>query len=71
MYLPSSWYHHVQQEAGEEGFNASVNWWFDMEYSSEVWATRKMVERLAKSVGWWDSGSAEEEESTGDETPDA
>lgn len=41
LYLPSLWYHHVQQSHK----CIAVNYWFDMEYDSR-YCHYKMVERL-------------------------
>lgn len=52
LYLPSGWYHHVQQECGlwdEDGSVApciAVNYWFDMEYEGEKYVMRQFVGRL-------------------------
>lgn len=53
LYLPSGWYHHVQQQCGEwdeDGSRApciAVNYWYDMEYEGEKYIMRQLVGRLA------------------------
>lgn len=52
LYLPSGWYHHVQQECGtwaEDGGLApciAVNYWYDMEYEGEKYVMRQLIGRL-------------------------
>lgn len=41
LYLPSLWYHHVEQSHK----CIAVNYWFDMDYDSR-YCTYKMMERL-------------------------
>ncbi|KAK5092847.1 hypothetical protein LTR24_004888 [Lithohypha guttulata] len=56
LYLPSGWYHHVQQECGtwdEDGSPApciAVNHWFDMEYEGEKYVMRQLIGRLVKEM---------------------
>lgn len=56
LYLPSGWYHHVQQECGtwdEDGARApcvAVNYWFDMEYEGEKYAMRQLIGRLVREM---------------------
>lgn len=56
LYLPSGWYHHVQQECGiwdEDGSVApciAVNYWFDMEYEGEKYVMRQFVGRMAEEL---------------------
>lgn len=56
LYLPSGWYHHVQQECGvwdEDGSVApciAVNYWFDMEYEGEKYVMRQLVGRLVSEL---------------------
>lgn len=63
LYLPSGWYHHVQQKCGTWEENGSVapciavNWWFDVEYEGEKYVMRQLLGRLKGLLG-----EAEEEE---------
>ena len=56
LYLPSGWYHHVQQACGkwiEDGTRApciAVNYWFDMEYEGEKYVMRQLVGRLVSGM---------------------
>ncbi|KAK5940547.1 hypothetical protein PMZ80_006963 [Knufia obscura] len=56
LYLPSGWYHHVQQECGiwsEDGTRApciAVNYWFDMEYEGEKYVMRQLLGRLVEEM---------------------
>ena len=56
LYLPSGWYHHVQQKCGtwdEDGSPApciAVNYWFDMEYEGEKYVTRQLIGRLVREM---------------------
>lgn len=56
LYLPSGWYHHVQQEAGtwdESGRRApciAVNYWYDMDYEGEKYIMRQLIGRLAAEL---------------------
>lgn len=52
LYLPSGWYHHVQQQCGawDDGSPApciAINYWYDMEYEGEKYIMRQLVGRLA------------------------
>jgi len=33
LYLPSLWYHHVQQQNDAEGKVLAVNYWYDMNFT--------------------------------------
>ena len=46
LYLPSLWYHMVQQEDDESGRVIAVNYWFDMQYDCK-YAYAQMLERLS------------------------
>jgi jumonji domain-containing protein 7 len=37
FYLPSLFYHHVQQRADNEGKVVAVNYWYDMAYNSNYY----------------------------------
>lgn len=55
LYLPSGWFHHVRQECGvwDDGEVApciAVNYWYDMDYEGEKYATREMLTRLVEAV---------------------
>eukprot|EP00891_Asterochloris_glomerata_P003337 jgi/Astpho2/3337/Aster-04685 len=47
LYLPSMWWHQVEQHAGPEGFVAAVNQWFDMKFDCKV-AYYQLAEALCK-----------------------
>jgi len=47
MYLPAMWYHKVSQSCGKEGFSCSVNYWYDMDFDGQFWATNSLVRNLA------------------------
>ena len=47
LYLPSLWYHHVEQTPGPEGLCISVNWWYEMAFG-HVYAMHSMIEKMAK-----------------------
>ncbi|GAB7345649.1 hypothetical protein MBLNU457_3939t1 [Dothideomycetes sp. NU457] len=47
MYLPAMWYHKVSQSCGREGFSCSVNYWYDMDFDGQFWATNSLVRNLA------------------------
>lgn len=51
LYLPSMWYHHVQQRVapGEDAVVA-VNMWYDMVFDLK-WAYCRLVERLSVQLG--------------------
>lgn len=56
LYLPSGWYHMVQQRCGiwdDDGSRApciAVNYWYDMEYGGEKYAMRQLISRLASDL---------------------
>lgn len=60
LYLPSLWFHHVQQDVGPSpsavGLNEvdgekeveaaiAVNWWFDMDMGGAQWALSQFVRK--------------------------
>ena len=47
LYLPSMWWHQVEQHAGPEGFIAAVNQWFDMKFDCKV-AYYQLAEALCR-----------------------
>ncbi|KIW19333.1 hypothetical protein PV08_03627 [Exophiala spinifera] len=64
LYLPSGWFHHVRQECGvwdddgdddDDGDGTlapciAVNYWYDMDYEGEKYATREMMTRLVETA---------------------
>jgi len=55
LYLPSGWYHHVQQECGTwpDGDGApciAVNYWYDMDYDGEKYVMRQLLARLVQDL---------------------
>lgn len=47
LYLPSMWYHQVEQTPDAEGRNISVNYWYDMSFDIK-YAYAKFVEQLVQ-----------------------
>jgi jumonji domain-containing protein 7 len=45
LYLPSMWFHHVQQE----GRTVAVNWWYDMEYGA-AYAYLMLVRSISRTL---------------------
>ncbi|KAK5687307.1 hypothetical protein LTS10_001445 [Elasticomyces elasticus] len=43
LYLPSMWYHKVSQSIGDEGFVCAVNYWYDMDFAGNHWATTSFI----------------------------
>ncbi|KAK5137256.1 hypothetical protein LTR08_000226 [Meristemomyces frigidus] len=43
LYLPSLWYHKVSQSVGQEGVAVAVNYWYDMDFSGQFWASNNFV----------------------------
>ncbi|KAI5479833.1 phospholipase A2 [Pseudohyphozyma bogoriensis] len=64
LYLPSLWYHFVEQDVGpfpfgdevaEEGGNGveaavAVNWWYDMSFEGEAWSLSQFVRRMTLAL---------------------
>ena len=46
LYLPSMWYHMVQQEDDDSGRVIAVNYWYDMQYDCK-YAYAKLIEHLS------------------------
>lgn len=49
LYLPSLWYHHVQQEPADLGCVIAVNFWYNMRFDVK-YAYYKFVEELSESM---------------------
>jgi jumonji domain-containing protein 7 len=47
MYLPAQWYHKVSQSSGPEGFACAVNYWYDMSFEGQFWASNAFVRDVA------------------------
>ena len=50
LYLPSMWYHLVEQEEDEDeagGAAVAVNWWYDMDFGAGVYAAHGLVREVA------------------------
>lgn len=47
MYLPAQWYHKVSQSSGPEGFACAVNYWYDMNFEGQFWASNAFVRDVA------------------------
>lgn len=50
LYLPSMWYHYVQQDEGDADAVIAVNHWYDMKFDGRF-AFFQCVERLAEHAG--------------------
>lgn len=46
LYLPSLWWHQVEQKAGKDNMVAAVNYWYDMPFDCK-YAYFKLIEALA------------------------
>jgi jumonji domain-containing protein 7 len=47
LYLPAQWYHKVSQSSGPEGFACAVNYWYDMSFEGQFWASNAFVRDVA------------------------
>lgn len=55
LYLPSGWFHHVEQDCGnwDDGSVApciAVNYWYDQEYEGEKYVMRQHIGRLVEQA---------------------
>ncbi|KAG0221003.1 hypothetical protein BGX31_010303 [Mortierella sp. GBA43] len=50
LYLPAMWYHQVEQESDHEGKCIAVNWWYDMGFEGERYATATFMSNLVQLV---------------------
>ncbi|KAF8932140.1 JmjC domain-containing protein 7 [Dissophora ornata] len=51
LYLPAMWYHQVEQEPDHEGKCIAVNWWYDMGFEGDRFATAVFMSNLVQLVG--------------------
>ncbi|KAG0100160.1 JmjC domain-containing protein 7 [Podila epicladia] len=57
LYLPAMWYHQVEQEPDHEGKCIAVNWWYDMGFEGERFATAGFMSNLVQLVDQIDISS--------------
>ncbi|KAG0035662.1 JmjC domain-containing protein 7 [Podila clonocystis] len=57
LYLPAMWYHQVEQEPDHEGKCIAVNWWYDMGFEGERFATAAFMSNLVQLVDQIDISS--------------
>ncbi|KAF9399055.1 JmjC domain-containing protein 7 [Mortierella sp. AD011] len=50
LYLPAMWYHQVEQEPDHEGKCIAVNWWYDMGFEGDRFATATFMSNLVQLV---------------------
>ncbi|KAF8981525.1 JmjC domain-containing protein 7 [Entomortierella lignicola] len=50
LYLPAMWYHQVEQEPDHEGKCIAVNWWYDMGFEGDRFATATFMSNLIQLV---------------------
>ncbi|KAF9181460.1 JmjC domain-containing protein 7 [Haplosporangium sp. Z 767] len=50
LYLPAMWYHQVEQEPDHEGKCIAVNWWYDMGFEGDRFATATFMSNLVRLV---------------------
>ncbi|KAF9112476.1 JmjC domain-containing protein 7 [Mortierella sp. AM989] len=50
LYLPAMWYHQVEQEPDHEGKCIAVNWWYDMGFEGDRFATATFMSNLLQLV---------------------
>lgn len=50
LYLPAMWYHQVEQESDYEGKCIAVNWWYDMGFEGDRYATATFMSNLVQLV---------------------
>ena len=50
LYLPAMWYHQVEQEPDHEGKCIAVNWWYDMGFEGDRFATATFLNNLVQLV---------------------
>ncbi|KAK3813329.1 MAG: cupin-like domain-containing protein [Benniella sp.] len=48
LYLPAMWYHQVEQESDHEGKCIAVNWWYDMGFEGDRYATATFMSNLVQ-----------------------
>jgi jumonji domain-containing protein 7 len=51
LYLPSMWYHQVEQQGGPEGMTIAVNQWFDMVHNFRYVALKFMESSMKMQLG--------------------
>ena len=54
LFLPSLWWHQVEQRAGKDGLVIAVNYWYDMEFDCK-YAYYKLVEAVSNGANGEDS----------------
>lgn len=47
LYLPALWFHKVQQIDDPEGLCVAVNYWYDLDYSSDLWIQWKFMRKIS------------------------
>ncbi|KAF9931799.1 JmjC domain-containing protein 7 [Mortierella alpina] len=57
LYLPAMWYHQVEQEPDHEGKCIAVNWWYDMGFEGDRFATATFMSSLVRLVDQIDGTS--------------
>ncbi|CAO3574566.1 unnamed protein product [Mortierella alpina] len=57
LYLPAMWYHQVEQEPDHEGKCIAVNWWYDMGFEGDRFATATFMSNLVRLVDQIDGSS--------------
>ncbi|KAF9999787.1 hypothetical protein BGZ65_004917 [Modicella reniformis] len=50
LYLPAMWYHQVEQESDYEGKCIAVNWWYDMGFEGDRYATATFMSNLVQLI---------------------
>lgn len=51
LYLPSMWYHQVEQQGGPEGMTIAVNQWYDMQHNFRYVALKFMERTMKAQLG--------------------
>ncbi|KAG0368905.1 cupin-like domain-containing protein [Gamsiella multidivaricata] len=57
LYLPAMWYHQVEQEPDHEGKCIAVNWWYDMGFEGDRFATATFMSNLVQLIDQIDVSS--------------
>ncbi|KAF2262945.1 Clavaminate synthase-like protein, partial [Lojkania enalia] len=47
LYLPALWYHKVSQSCNDEGLCCAVNYWYDLDFSGNLWS----MASFARGIG--------------------
>jgi len=60
LYLPSMWFHYVQQTPDDSGRVIAINYWYDMRFNDVKYAYYKHIEEMAVSLGCNERGPSDE-----------